>query len=65
VSGAQSSQMEPGVLLNFPLSHGSHSVAPGVLDSPAKHVVQNSLGGLLPLVPAGHATNPDTKEELI
>ena len=35
-------------------------VAPGVLDVPATHCVQDPSGGVLPIVPAGHAVNPDS-----
>ena len=34
-------------------------VAPGVLDVPATHCVQDPSGGVLPIVPAPHASNPD------
>ena len=34
-------------------------VAPGVLDVPATHCVHDPSGGVLPIVPAPHALNPD------
>ena len=34
-------------------------VAPGVLDVPATHCLQDPSGGVLPIVPAPHASNPD------
>jgi len=45
-------------LLNLPLPHALHVVAPFVLDSPGEQFVQDALGGSLPIVPAGHAVNP-------
>ena len=52
-------QVPPLLPLNFPLSQAWHVVAPGVLDVPEGQFLQNSSGVGLPLVPAGHATNPD------
>jgi hypothetical protein len=46
-------------LLNFPLSQAWHVVAPGVLDVPAVQFLHNVFAGLFPIVPAGHAVNPD------
>ena len=40
-------------------------VAPGVLDVPVGHSVQDPLGGVLPIVPALQASNPDGAEALI
>ena len=57
--------MPPFLSLNFPLSQARHVVAPGVLDVPDGHSGQNSLGGVLPIVPAAHASNPDGAEALI
>ena len=51
--------MVPFLLLNFPLPHGWHSVAPLVLDLPAVQFSHDSSGVRLPFVPAGHAVNPD------
>ena len=34
-------------------------VAPGVLDVPAAQFSHDVVAGLLPIVPAGHAVNPD------
>jgi hypothetical protein len=65
IPGWQSWQIEPAVLLNFPLSQGSQFVAPRVLDSPASHFVHFSFGGSLPIVPAGQALNPDGSDSLI
>ena len=55
---SHSLQVCPGWSLNFPLSQAEHVVAPGVLDLPTVHFVQDALGGSLPIVPAGHAVNP-------
>ena len=59
VSGEQFSQALPGVLLIFPLSQAWQSVAPFVLDVPARQLSHCLFGGSLPLVPAGHATKPE------
>ena len=47
------------MLLNFPLSQAWHVVAPGVLDVPSVQFSHNVFAGLFPIVPAGHAVNPD------
>ena len=52
-------QVPPLLLLNFPLSQAWHVVAPGVLDVPLRQSSHDSFGGLFPIVPAGHAVNPD------
>jgi hypothetical protein len=52
-------QLPPFLLLNFPLSQAWHVVAPGVLDVPAMQFSHNVFAGLFPIVPAGHAVNPD------
>ena len=44
---------------NLPLSQAWHVVAPGVLDVPAVQFSHNVFAGLFPMVPAGHAINPD------
>jgi hypothetical protein len=47
------------LLLNVPLSQAWHVVAPGVLDFPAVHFSHDVSAGLFPIVPVGHAVNPD------
>ena len=51
--------MVPFLPLNFPLSQAWHVVAPGVLDVPVGQSSHDSSGGVLPIVPASHASNPD------
>ena len=58
-------QVMPFLSLNFPLSQGWHSVAAFVLDVPAVHFSHRALGGVFPMVPAGHAINPDVALALI
>ena len=47
-------------MLNFPLSQAWHVVAPSVLDVPAVQFSHDVSAGLFPIVPAGHAVNPDS-----
>ena len=65
MSLAHSSQVCPGWPLDLPLSQAEHNVAPGVLDLPMVQLVQNALGGSLPIVPAGHVVKPDGADALI
>ena len=62
---SHSLQVCPGWSLNFPLPQAEHVVAPGVLDLPTGQLVQDALGGTLPMVPAGQAVNPDRANGLI
>ena len=55
----------PFLALNFPLPHGWQVMAPGVLDVPAGQSSHDSSGGVLPIVPASHAANPDGAEASI
>jgi len=49
----------PILLLYFPFEHEVQIVAPLVLDVPAGQFSHDSLGGSFPIVPIGHALNPD------
>ena len=61
----QSLHFIPSSSLYYPLSHDTHSIAPGVLDIPIRQSTQKTFGGVFPLVPAGHALNPDSDEPSI
>jgi hypothetical protein len=65
VSAKQLRQVPPVLSLNLPLSQPWHVVAPGVLDVPLGQSSHDSSGGVLPIVPALHASNPDRVEVLI